>query len=296
MGDPEKVKLSAPAKINLGLAVLGRRADGFHELATVFVKISLADRITLAEASAPGITVKCDDPAVPGDSRNLAYRAAACLQTAPPMRGARICLRKSIPAAAGLGGGSSDAAATLSGLNTLWNLQMGPAELARRAAAIGADVPFFLLPDAAALAHGRGDELEPVACPAALPLVLVKPALSISTAWAYRQLGAALTDNARATTILARHLEARDVEGLGEACFNDFEPVMLARFPVLRSIKSALNQPGVCGVSMAGSGPTMYAICRSCEVAQEVANRVRDRGWQVWVCQTWRSGGADGIG
>ena len=263
MGEPGNVILSAPAKINLGLAVLGRRADGFHELATVFVKISLADRITLADASAPG---------------------------------ARICLRKSIPAAAGLGGGSSDAAATLSGLNTLWNLQMGPAELARRAAAIGADVPFFLLPDAAALAHGRGDELEPVACPAALPLVLVKPALSISTAWAYRQLGAALTDNARATTILARHLEARDVEGLGEACFNDFEPVMLARFPVLRSIKSALNQPGVCGVSMSGSGPTMYAICRSCEVAQEVADRVRDRGWQVWVCQTWRSGGADGIG
>ncbi|MDE0204910.1 MAG: hypothetical protein OXP66_02615, partial [Candidatus Tectomicrobia bacterium] len=93
-----------------------------------------------------------------------------------------------------------------------------------------------------------------------------------------------------------RHLEAGDVEGLGEACFNDFEPVMLARFPVLRSIKSALTQPGVYGVCMSGSGPTMYAICRSCDVAQEVAGRVRDRGWQVWVCQTWRSGGADGIG
>ena len=288
--------LSAPAKINLGLAVRGRRADGFHELATVFVKISLADRIAFADSSAPGIAVQCDDPAVPGDARNLAYRAAACLQPASPLRGAHISLRKSIPVAAGLGGGSSDAAATLSGLNALWDLQMEPAELARRAAAIGADVPFFLLPDAAALAHGRGDELEPLACPAALPLVLVKPSLNISTAWAYRQLGPALTDNARATTILVRHLEAGDAEGLGEACFNDFEPVMLARFPVLRSIKSALTQPGVYGVCMSGSGPTMYAICRSCEVAQEVASRVRDRGWQVWVCQTWRSGGADGIG
>ena len=288
--------LSAPAKINLGLAVLGRRPDGFHNLASVFVKISLADRITIADAPGSGIAVRCDHPAVPGDSRNLAYRAAACLQALSPGRGARISLHKSIPIAAGLGGGSSDAAATLNGLDALWNLRVGRVELARRAAAIGADVPFFLLPDAAALAHGRGDQLEPVACPAALPLVLVKPSLDISTAWAYRQLGPALTDNARATTILVRHLEAGDVEGLGEACFNDFEPVMRARFPVLHTIRRALTQPGVCGVGMSGSGPTMYALCRSCEVARKVASRVRERGWQVWVGQTWRSGGADGIG
>ena len=287
---------SAPAKINLGLAVHERRADGFHNLSTVFVKISLADEITLEDKSGPGIVLQCDDPAVPGDLRNLAYRAAASLQPASPGRGARISLRKSIPVAAGLGGGSSDAAATLSGLNSLWNLQLEPAELARRAAAIGADVPFFLLPGAAAHARGRGDELEPVACPLALPLVLVKPPLDISTAWAYRQLGPALTDNARATTILLRHLETSDIEGLGKACFNDFEPVMLARFPVLRTIKRALTQPGVYGVSMSGSGPTMYALCDSPEVGREVAMRVRGRGWRVWVCQTWCSGGADGIG
>ena len=288
--------LSAPAKINLGLAVLGRRADGFHDLASVFIKISLADRVTITDATGAGIAVRCDHPAVPVDSRNLAYRAAASLQRLAPGRGARIGLRKSVPVAAGLGGGSSDAAAALHGLNSLWNLHIGRAELARRAAAIGADVPFFLLPDAAALAGGRGDELEPVACPAALPLVLVKPPVNISTAWAYRQLGPALTDNSRATTILLRHLEASDVEGLGRACFNDFEPVMTARFPVLRAIRRALTQPGVCGVSMSGSGPTMYALCSSCEVARDVAGRVRGRGWQVWVCQTWRSGGAGGTG
>ena len=287
---------SAPAKINLGLAVLGRRADGFHNLATVFVKISLADRITIQDVCGPGIGVECDHPGVPEDSRNLAYRAAAALQPVSSGRGARILLRKSIPVAAGLGGGSSDAAATLSGLNSLWNLQMGPAELARRAVAIGADIPFFLLPDAAALGRGLGEELEPVACPAALPLVLVKPSLNISTAWAYRQLGPALTDNARATTILLRHLENSDIEGLGKACFNDFEPVMTARFPVLRAIKRALTQPGVYGVCMSGSGPAMYALCRSREVAQEVAGRVRGRGWQVWVCQTRRSDGAVGMG
>ena len=286
--------ISAPAKINLGLAVRERRADGFHNLSTIFLKISLADVITIAE-DRTGIAVTCDHPAVPDDSRNLVYRAAASLQRVSTGHGARISLRKSIPVAAGLGGGSSDAAATLIGLNSLWNLQLGAAELAHHAAAIGADVPFFLLPEAAALARGRGDELEPVDYRVELSLVLVKPSLNISTAWAYRQLRPPLTDNAHATTILLRHLEASDIEGLGKACFNDFEPVMLAHFPVLRTIKRALAQPGVYGVSMSGSGPTMYAVCHSHDVAQGVARRIRNQNWQVWVCQTWR-GGADGMG
>lgn len=282
--------LSAPAKINLGLAVRGRRPDGYHDISTIFLKLSLADKLRIDGTDSPAIAVHCDDPAVPHDSRNLVHRAATVLQRAAPGRGARLSLRKSIPVAAGLGGGSSDAAAALSGLNTLWNLQTGAAELARHAAALGADVPFFLLPDVAALGRGRGDELEPLSCPAVLSLVLVKPAVTVSTAWAYQQLDLALTDNADATTILACHLESGDIERLGEACFNDFEPVMLAHFPVLRTIKKALTRPGVCGVSMSGSGPTMYALCRSYDVAQEVAQTVRNQGWQVWVCQTWRRG------
>ena len=173
---------------------------------------------------------------------------------------------------------------------------MGPAELARHAAAIGADVPFFLLPEVAAIGRGRGDKLEPLRCPAALSLVLVKPPVKVSTAWAYRQLHLTLTDKADATTILAHHLESGDIEGLGKACFNDFEPVMLAHFPVLRTVKKALTQPGVYGVSMSGSGPTMYALCRSYDVAQEVAQTIRNRDWQVWACRTWRSGSAGGTG
>lgn len=288
--------LPAPAKINLGLAVRGRRADGYHDLSTIFLKIALADELGIEATDNPDITVHCDDPAVPGDPRNLVHRAATALQPATPGRGARFRLRKSIPVAAGLGGGSSDAAAALSGLNTLWNLQLAPVELARHAAAIGADVPFFLLPEVAAIGRGRGDELEPLCCPATLSLVLVKPPVKVSTAWAYRQLHLTLTDKAGATTILARHLESGDVEGLGKACFNDFESVMLAHFPVLRAIKKALTQPGVCGVSMSGSGPTMYALCRSYDAAQEVAQTIRNRDWQVWACQTWRSDSAGGTG
>lgn len=288
--------LPAPAKINLGLAVRGRRADGYHDLSTIFLKIALADELGIEATDNPDITVHCDDPAVPGDPRNLVHRAATALQPATPGRGARFRLRKSIPVAAGLGGGSSDAAAALSGLNTLWNLQLAPVELARHAAAIGADVPFFLLPEVAAIGRGRGDELEPLCCPATLSLVLVKPPVKVSTAWAYRQLHLTLTDKAGATTILARHLESGDVEGLGKACFNDFESVMLAHFPVLRAIKKALTQPGVCGVSMSGSGPTMYALCRSYDAAQEVAQTIRNRDWQVWACRTWRSDSAGGTG
>ena len=288
--------LSAPAKINLGLAVRGRRADGYHDISTIFLKISLADELGIDDTDNPAITVHCDDPAVPGDSRNLVHRAATSLQPAAPGCGAHFRLRKSIPVAAGLGGGSSDAAAALSGLNILWNLQLAPAELARHAAAIGADVPFFLLPEAAAIGRGRGDELEPLCCPAPLSLVLVKPPVKVSTAWAYRQLHLTLTDNPGATTILAHHLESGDIEGLGKACFNDFESVMLARFPVLRTIKKALTQPGVYGVSMSGSGPTMYALCRSYDVAQEVAQTIRNRDWQVWACRTWCSDSAGGTG
>ena len=283
---------SAPAKINLGLAVRRRRPDGYHDISTIFLKISLADKLGIDDTNSPDITVHCDDPNIPNDSRNLVHRAATALQQAAPGRGARFSLRKSIPVAAGLGGGSSDAATALSGLNTLWNLQLAPAELARHAAAIGADVPFFLLPDMAALGRGRGDEVEPLSCPAVLSLVLVKPPVTVSTAWAYRQLDLALTDNADATTILAHHLESGDIESLGKGCFNDFEPVMLMHFPVLRTIKRALTQPGVYGVSMSGSGPTMYALCRSYDVAREVAQTVRNQGWQVWACQTWRSDSA----
>lgn len=287
--------LSAPAKINIGLAVRGRRADGYRDLSTIFLKISLADELSIDCTEGADVTVHCDHAAVPNDSRNLVHRAATALQAAAPGRGARLSLCKSIPVAAGLGGGSSDAAAALSGLNTLWNLRMDSVELARHAAALGADVPFFLLPDVAAIGRGRGDEVEPVSCPARLSLVLVNPPLTVPTAWAYRQLVPALTDNAHATTILVRNLESGDIESLGKACFNDFEPVMLAHFPVLRTIKKALTQPGVCGVSMSGSGPTMYALCRSYDVAQEVAQRIRHRGWRVWTCQTWRNDGTGGI-
>ena len=277
----------APAKVNLGLAVHRRRPDGYHDISTLFLKISLLDEVRLT-VQPQHIVVHCEHPEVPSDARNLVHRAATALQPLAPDQGVCIALRKAIPVAAGLGGGSSDAAATLTGLNTLWQLGLSSAELAAYAARLGADVPFFLLPTVAAMGYGRGDDLEPVACPRIFYLVLVKPPIAVSTAWVYQQLRFELTAPPKDITILKHCLESGDIEGLGAACFNDLEAVVLRHVPVVQDVKRALMRPGVYGVCMSGSGPTVYALCPSWDVAHEVASAVRQRGWGVWVCQPWQ--------
>jgi 4-diphosphocytidyl-2-C-methyl-D-erythritol kinase len=277
----------APAKVNLGLYVCGPRADGYHDIATIFLKISLVDTLHFT-ATSSDITLICEHPDVPNDTQNLICRAAALLQPLAPDRGVQVQLQKRIPVAAGLGGGSSDAAATLLGLNTLWDLQLSLPQLANYAARLGADVPFFLLPDVAAIGRGRGDELESLTCAHDFFLVLVKPPIAISTAWVYGQLRFELTGGRKETTILSHYLESGDIVGLGEACKNDLESVVLPRFPVVQAVKQALQQPGTYGVSMSGSGPTVYALCSSQTVAQRIAGVVQHHGWDVWVCQPWR--------
>ncbi len=277
--------LQAPAKINLGLAVVRRRTDGYHDIATIFLKVSLADTLSLRR-EAQDLRVECAHPAIPDAQQNLVYKAAAILQPLARGQGASLRLHKNVPIAAGLGGGSSDAATAILGLNTLWNLHLSYMEMLPYAAQIGADVPFFLLPEVAAFGQGRGDELEPIACPVRLSLVLVKPPIAISTAWAYRQLKFELTGTTNDTTILRHYLEQGDIEGVGAHCFNDFERALFPQIPVLHEVKQALHRPGVYGVCMSGSGPTVYAICASDGAAQEVAQAVQHRGWEVWVCQS----------
>jgi len=281
--------VQAPAKVNLGLAVHRRRPDGYHDISTLFLKISLVDAVRLT-VQPREIVVHCEHPEVPSDARNLVHRAAVALQPlAVPRQGVHVALEKTIPVAAGLGGGSSDAAATLLGLNTLWQLGLSSAELAPYAARLGADVPLFLTPTVAAMGYGRGDELEPVACPRTFYLVLVKPPIAVSTAWVYQQLRFELTAPPKDTNILRQCLESGDIEGLGVACFNDLEAIVSRHFPIVQDVKRALVQPGVCGVCMSGSGPTVYALCPSWDVAHEVASAVRQRGWGVWVCRPWQN-------
>ena len=276
----------APAKINLGLAVHRRRPDGYHDISTIFLKISLTDTLRFTDIRRD-IVIHCNHPEVPSDARNLIYQAAAALQPLVPGRGVRLHLQKAIPVAAGLGGGSSDAAATLLGLNTLWELGLSLTDLVPYARRLGADVPFFLLQTVAAFGQGRGDELEPIACPQRFFLVLVRPRVAVSTAWVYRQLTFELTQRVNHTNILRQCLESGDIARLGGACFNDLEAVVLPGFPVVQEVKHALMKPGVYGVCMSGSGPTVYALCPSRDAAHEVAAAIQPRAWDVWVCHPW---------
>jgi 4-diphosphocytidyl-2C-methyl-D-erythritol kinase len=148
-------------------------------------------------------------------------------------------------------------------------------------------VPFFVLPANAAFGLGRGDELDPVSCPWEFFLVLVKPPLAVSTAWVYQHLRFELTQTPNNTNILRQHLESGDIASLGSALFNDLETVVLPQFPVVQEVKQALRQPGVVGVCMSGSGPTVYALCLSRQVAQEVMGAIAQRGWDVWMCHPW---------
>lgn len=276
----------APAKVNLGLVVERRRDDGYHDLSTIFLKISLADTLYL-ESTTGEISLECDHPEVPCDERNLVVQAAIAMQERAPGKGVRVQLHKRIPVEAGLGGGSSDAAATLLGLNTLWDLRLSPSELTAYAARLGADVPFFLLPDIAAHGTGRGDELVGLACPTPFFLVLITPPVAVSTAWAFGKFRIELTEAPKDTTILRQYLESGDIAGLGAMCINDLETVVIPAFPVVEAVKQVLHQPETYGVCMSGSGPSVYALCPSQAVAQRVAEAVQPYGWPTWVCEPW---------
>lgn len=278
----------APAKVNLGLTIEGRRDDGYHDISTIFLKITLADTLHV-ESTAEGIEIHCTHPEVPCDKRNLIYQAAALLQPLAPGRGVRVHLNKRIPVAAGVGGGSSDAATALLAVNTLWGLQLTPDELMRYGAQLGADVPFFLYPGTAAYGRGRGGDLSPLTCPNSFFLVLVTPPVAVSTAQVYGQYRIELTDSAKDTTIVRWHFESGDFLSVAAVCANDLETVVMRQFPIVQTVKETLSQPGTYGVCMSGSGPTVYALCPSQDVAEQVAAVARSRGWPTWVCQPWSS-------
>lgn len=182
------IRLRAPAKLNLYLRVVGKRPDGYHELETVFERIDLADELTF-EPEPHGLRLTCDDPALPCDETNLVLQAARLLQRASGVRrSAHFHLTKRIPIAAGLGGGSSDAAATLRGLNTLWQLGWDRARLMELAAQVGSDAPFFLLDSPWAIGRGRGEVLEPVPAAASLLHVVVVPEERLSTREVFESL------------------------------------------------------------------------------------------------------------
>lgn len=246
-----------PAKVNLGLRVLGKRPDGYHEVETILQMVGLYDHLVFTPA-ARGIEIACTHPGVPLGEENLIRLAWDLLRRRSRIAGGvRVRLDKQIPVGAGLGGGSSDAAATLLALNRLWGSNLTPEALAEMAGELGSDVPFFL-GGPRALGRGRGEILEPLAAPDPLTLILVNPGFSLSTAVVYGRLNLELTSPVANITLARSLLGQRDYQALGKSLVNDLEEVVARAHPVIGEIKEKLTSLGAALALMSGSGPTVF--------------------------------------
>lgn len=289
---PASITLHPPAKVNLYLAILGRRPDGYHTLNTLYERLDLADDLRLTRAESD-ITLRCDDPSIPTDDRNLVVQAArSFFQATGIAGGVDAALTKRIPAAGGLGGGSSDAAATLQGLNALYGAPLDQARLMALGARVGADVPFFVSDAVVGWGRERGDVITPLA-PPVKPFwhVLVHPGVPVPTPAVYAQfdrLPVALTPPRADDTLLARLVQAGDPVALAGHLANALEPAIAASYPAVRHWKAVLSEAGALGVLVSGSGSTTYGLARDEAHAREIAARVRQRqpDWTVLTART----------
>ena len=274
------MKWFAPAKINLSLRVLGRRDDGFHEIETLMVPISLADELVVesGHGAAGSIELTCSDPTIPTGVGNLAFRAAELFISRVGTLGSalRLVLDKRIPHGAGLGGGSSDAAAVLLALNDLYAANLTMSQLSGMAAELGSDVPFFIY-RSAAVCRGRGERVEPVALNEAVPLLLLRPPFPVPTPLAYQRWHA-----------------SRKIPGSPYASqnlpwgvlVNDLERPVFEKYFLLAEMKTwLLGQPVVAGALMSGSGSTVFGVLRSSAEAQSLARRAQAEFGEIWTCE-----------
>lgn len=277
--DAPSLVLRSPAKVNLGLRVIAKRPDGYHDIESAFQMISLADEITLTLQEGL-VSCEVSGASLPTDEANLAVKAAQALKAhAGVDSGVDISLKKRIPLGSGLGGGSSNAAAVLLGLNRLWDLSMDQEALVELGAALGADVPFFLTA-AAAWAEGKGDELTPLPPLEGLSIVLVNPGFSVSTAWAYGEVTFGLTKAAEALSMLRFLLEMRRFKEIGPYLHNDFEPIVEQTYPEVSMIRAALREGGAFGVALSGSGPTVFGLFPEAASVESTLAVARP-GWTV---------------
>lgn len=283
------ITLRPPAKINLTLGVGATRADGFHDVHTILQTIALSDTLTAAPRRGPfSLTITAQ--VVPADRTNLVWRAADALWRAAGRKGdprdVQVTLRKAIPMAAGLGGGSSDAAATLVALNRVWNLRLGRAELMRVAATLGADVPFFLI-GGTAIGLGRGDEVYPLQDIAHAGIVVIKPSVGVSTRDAYRWLDEDRAERTGAASVSSagpQHaITAWPSRPLVVA--NDFGEAIGRRHAEVADAISACTQAGAVAAALCGSGSAVFGVFSLAKVAK-AARRLGRPGWTVFATRT----------
>jgi 4-diphosphocytidyl-2-C-methyl-D-erythritol kinase len=280
---------SSPCKVNLLLNILGKRADGFHELETVMHPVKVFDTLSFTRRPG-GVELTCSQPHLPTDSRNLVHRAAtAFLRRTGRRDGVRIHLDKRIPVAAGLGGGSGHAATTLAGLNELFGQPLPPPALQEIAAEIGSDVPFFLQPKPA-LATGRGERIQSLDFFPALrgaAFLLVHPGFGIATAWAYQQLArfpTALNGRPGRAQRLISRLQRGDAQAAGAEFYNSLEAPALEKYPLLALFQEFLRQNGAAATLMSGSGSATFALVPAVAPAEELLEKFKGRfGTTHWT-------------
>lgn len=287
---PRSIRVVAPAKINLVLRILDRRTDGYHNLWSLMQTVQVEDEITIARTDAhSGVTLRCDDSSLKTDSSNLVYRAAmAVMEQGGPIGGLDITLAKRIPMGAGLGGGSSDAAATMIGLNRLLSLGWSAEKMAQISQELGSDVPFFFFAPSATVA-GRGEQVVPVRIKGTRWVVLVNPGFPVETKWAYQQLSA----NRAGVVPLARsHAMLGQASELGweqvlEAAENDFEAPVFQAHPILHEIKQRLLAHGADAALLSGSGATVFGVFHD-EVKARQAQTLflNEPRFKIFVAQT----------
>ena len=268
----------ATAKLNLGLQVLRRRTDGFHDLSTIFYPIGWAD--TLKAEPADHLQMTCTEATLSADESNLVMRAAGRLAQAFGVRsGALLHLEKVLPVGAGLGGGSSDAAAALRVLCDLWALSCTRRRLHQLALELGSDVPFFLY-GRAAHASGRGEDLRPMS-DYSMPfaLVVAAPPIHVSTAWAFGQIRPSASERADLEAVV----RSNDLDRWRRELINDFEHPVMSVWPLLKTIKRLLLEAGAGFASMTGSGSAMYGVFESESDAAAACGAARQAGCRTWI-------------
>jgi 4-diphosphocytidyl-2-C-methyl-D-erythritol kinase len=282
----------SPCKVNLLLNILGKRADGFHELETVMQPVNLCDELKFARAGA-GVQLTCSHPELPTDSKNLVHRAAtAFLAAANISDGVKIHLQKNLPLAGGIGGGSANAAVTFTALNELFGSPLPPEKLHELAAALGSDVPFFLY-DQPALATGRGEKvqlLEKFPALSGKAFFLVHPGFGISTPWSYQNLARfpdALNGKAGRAKELIEKLQTKNLADAAGTFYNSLETPAFDKFPVLELYKEFLRENGAEVALMSGSGSTTFAITKNLPAAESLAEKFKSQfgnnGWTAVV-------------
>jgi 4-diphosphocytidyl-2-C-methyl-D-erythritol kinase len=283
-----KLEIRTPAKINLGLKILGKREDGYHELETLFQMVDFYDHLEFENIPA-GIQLECDTPGIPVDSSNLVWRAAEALKEGrKEVSGVLIRLTKKIPSGAGLGGGSGNAAGALLALNKLWDLKLTRPQLQKIGATLGSDIPFFL-ESPCALGQGRGERLTALQGAEKFDVLLVSPHFPISTAEVYGRLKWGLTNSGNDISILRKFLSKSNVQELARCLFNDLEPGVIEKYPQIQEIKGALIGLGACGALLSGSGSTVFGVFSESQKAEKALVNFPKGDWDLKLCKTLKS-------